>query len=449
MIASHLAFAVAMAMPVAAETTPVPSAQQTTARPALEIAPGPTVTLGEALSMADSRNLSLQAARAEVEQVEADLRYAWALLHPRASASLGWTHNDHAETTDFGGQEVVVGPQDRVQGNLQVSMRVLDARAWFGIGAARAGVDAAQWGAEATRQALFLNVARAHFAALSARSLIDIQQEQIRAIERHRSVASLRHRSGTGQRLDVLRAQGDLVRAREDLLRAHTALASARDLLGRLIGSDELPMPMPEKDIPPPEAAGSTLTDLAVRSREDLKLLQSRVRLADERLTTTKMSFLPSIDFVWQLNQQVSDPGAFASPDKQRWFAGLTLSVPLYDYTRYADLDRDRAGHRRAVLEEQDANAQAALEVRGAERSWKEATTLADSARQSAELAQETLRLVESAYANGTGTSLEVSDARRTSRQALTNLAARELDVQLALLELLRTVGTDMRTLSS
>ncbi|MBW1810856.1 MAG: hypothetical protein JRJ87_21875 [Deltaproteobacteria bacterium] len=45
--------------------------------------------------------------------------------------------------------------------------------------------------------------------------------------------------------------------------------------------------------------------------------------------------------------------------DKTRWFYFITLSVPLYSQTRYADLEQKRAALHKAELEAQDAKLKA------------------------------------------------------------------------------------------
>jgi outer membrane protein TolC len=410
----------------------------------LEIAPGPEITLADALRQADARNLSVQASRAQVEEAQAQLSAAWAQIHPSASGSVTWTHNDHADQVNIGGGQIEIGRQDTLRGNLQVNALLIDARAWFGIGAARANADIAHWNAEQLRQGLLLTVAQAYFSALSAHAFIEVQQTQLDAIERHLSVATLRHRTGTGRRIDVIRAQTDRVMAQEDLVRAHTLLANARDMLARLIQHDQLPMPAATEELAAPGEGAADLAETALREREDLRALRSQTILADKLLMTTWMSFMPTVSATWQLNQQLTEPVGFGSQDTSRWFIGVTLNVPLYDYSRYADLDKNRAALRRVELKTRDAEAQVSLDVRNGYRKWGQARTLVGAAETKVALAREGSQLAQTAYENGTGGSLEVTDAQRTRRQAEINLVTSRLDAHLALLELLRVVGTDM-----
>ncbi len=406
------------------------------------------LTLGQALELAEQRNPGLEAARADIARARADLEYSWALLLPTASASLTFTHNDHPDRAELGpGQSIVVRRQDDLRGNLSVNLPLISARGWLGVHAARLGPALSRLSRENLLQVTLLTVAQTYFAALSARKLIQVHQTQIEAIERHRAVAELRHRTGTGQRIDVLRARTELLTSRENLIAARTAHDKARDSLATLIGVEGLPVPQPIATPAPPEAETGALVTRALAQREDLRLRRMRVELADRQLLSSWMAFVPSLNFTWQLNQQITDPSALSDEDQSRWFYGLTLNVPLYDHTRYAELDQLRAELARAEAEATDAEVQAALEVRQARRSWQESEALAATAAEKAALAAESLKLAELAYANGTGDSLSVTDARRTERQAQIQLTAARFDAQLALLQLLRATGRDMRRL--
>ena len=277
--------------------------------------------------------------------------------------------------------------------------------------------------------------------------MIQVQREQIQASSRHLEIANLRHRTGTGRRLDVVRIQTELVRAKDNLVASLTLLDNTRYALASLLAMDEKPMPIAISEPAPPTDDEEKLLGLALAQREDLKLRHALTRLSDENLTGNWMAFVPSLNATWQLNQQITDPSDFSDVDKSRWFIGLTLSVPLYDHTRYAELDQARAELTKNELLEQDAKRQAALQVRQARGDWHKSVALAASAQERAELAAETLQLAEAAYVNGSGSSLDVTDAQRTNNQAAIDLAIKRFDAQLALLSLMRTVGQDMSTL--
>lgn len=413
------------------------------------ISPGQPMTLGQALGLADRRNLSLAAARTDLERADAELYLAWAALFPTAKGTLTYMHRDHEDAATVGGTRIVTRNQDDLSGAIDVSMPLVNGQLWMGIHAGRAGEDVAALTVETARQALLTSVATAYYQALTAKELIEVQQGQIRSASRHLEIAKTRFRSGVGARLDVLRAQSDVVRAVEQLRAAHLAFENARDALGILTGAGGLPLPVEDRELRSPTAGEDELVEQAVERREDLRLKQSLIELADRRLDASWMQFLPSLNASWQLTHQFTTPSSFGDQDQTRWAAYLVLTVPIYSQTRYADLDVRRAAVSKAQLEAEDAAQNAALEVRRARRDYLTALDAVETAAAQAELARETLTLTEAEYIAGTGSSLAVTDARRSSREAELNLAIKRFEAQTALLALLRAVGEDMSQLGS
>jgi len=118
--------------------------------------------------------------------------------------------------------------------------------------------------------------------------------------------------------------------------------------------------------------------------------------------------------------------------------------VPLYSQLRYADLEARRADLRQAEARAAEVESKAALQVRRARREYRGSLAVSITAKRQARLASEALALIESAYADGASTSLEVSGARRQNQNAEVNAATQRLRSQMALLALLRALGEDL-----
>ncbi|MBN2495252.1 MAG: TolC family protein [Deltaproteobacteria bacterium] len=427
------------------------------AEPLPEPRPGPVIDLVQALEMADARNLGLEAARTEILSARAGFKRAWSALLPTAAGEMDYVHNDHEDAARLSSsdpenpQRIVVRRQDSLSGSLSVTLPLVEARSWYGISMGDKGVTLAELGVEGARQAVLMAVAQAYFTALTSEALIEVQRSGWDSATRHLEVARIRFRSGTGSRLDLIRAETELVSIREQMISALAAHEAARDSLATLIGFEkaggELPLPAPLPELREPAERGKALEDRALEQREDLRLARVGLSLADEQLGQSWMSFLPSLYASWQLSYLITEPASLGSVDRSRWFIGLTLSVPIYDHTRYADLDEKRAALHRARLELEDAERQMRLELRQARRDYRLSLEQVACANRKVSLCRETLQLAESAYVHGTGSSLDVTDARRSLRDAEIDLHRRRLETQLALLALLRKAGTDLSTL--
>jgi len=425
-----------------------------------DITPGKHVTLGEALSAADQRSPSLAAARADIARARADLERSWAVLIPSAKGTLTHTHNDHEDTTTFSSgspdlyealgiepppsREIVVRRQDDLSGALQVSAPIINAQSWMNVHATRMGVEVSRLTVENVRQELLMAVAQTYYQALNANALIKVQEAQFYAAVRHMKVAMFKYESGVGQRLDYVRARTEVVNTRQSLLAAHSALDNARDALGVLTGLGGLPYPSEAPRLDVPVEDEKELVSKAHNQRTDLRAKRAGVEMSRRQLEASWMQFLPTLDATWQLTHRFTDPSGFGSTEATRWAAVFMLTVPIYNQIRYADLDRNRALLKKARLEAEDAKQSTAMEVRRAGRDFHVAMAQVNAAEEQVVLTREATTLAEAAYESGTGDSLAVTDARRSSREAEVMLATRRFEAQLALLQLMRSVGVDM-----
>jgi outer membrane protein TolC len=423
------------------------------------------MTLAEALQAAEKRNLTLAAARVEIEKAEAQLSQAYALILPSAEGKLELMQRDHADTFSIGdsmgdlfeglgmslpagaSEPTVIMPERDFKGSVQVGMSLVNAQSWYRISAAKKGVALVRLSLEQIRQQLLLGVAQAYFMALMSKELIELHKASIESAGHHLEVAQAKLEAGTGLRIDVIRAETDLDNGRQELLSARLALDNARDAIGVLTGVKGLPMPVEAPSMSSPEGGDEELVRRALARRPDLKVKENTVDLARTQLDGAWMQFLPTLGAGWQLTYQFTKPGDMGSQDRSRWAAMFTLTVPIYNHFRYGDLDAKRAALRQAMIQNEDAATNASKEVREKRRNYLTALASVEIAERSAALTKEALTLAEASYNAGTGSSLDVTDARRTVLSANVNLAAKHLQAEVALLGLLAVIGEDLSTL--
>ncbi len=427
----------------------------------------PPLTLAEALAAADAQNLTLEGVRYELDRADAQLSQAVGLVLPFASAELNYRRADHEDTLDLtstltealadsleglpievdtstDSEPMVVSRRDDLSGAITVAMPVIAPESWTTIRAAGVGTDLAEASVEDARQELLLGVAQAWYAARMTGTLVQLGETQVASAEHHLDVARARVEAGTGLRIDEVRAAADLAQARQDLLDATLAWESARDALGVITGVGGLPVPTEVPIIPAPLGTDDELVQRALPLRTDLVSADVGVDLARARIHTTRAKFLPTVDLAFQATYQFTEPTDMGSTDASRWYLVTSLNVPIYDHFRYAELRDRKAALRQAEVQLEDARWQAAAEIRGARRDRDTAAAAVDIAGQQADLADEALQLTLDAYEAGAGSSLEVTDARRSAATAQVNLATTRLEADLALLSLLRATGQDM-----
>ena len=399
------------------------------------------VTLDEALEEADSRNLSLVEIRMEIEKADVSIRQAWGAVMPTAQAEMQYVRADHADVADLGGQSIEVNPANTVTGGLAVNLPLVNASIWQGIKISKSGKELAGLSIEELKKTVLFSTAKAYYTALMSEALVELYKAQIRSTYHHVAVAEHKLKAGSGLRIDVLRASIDLEKAEKSLSNARLSLATACDALGVLIGKETLVRPKTSAEIRPLSDDENALFEQAQKSRLDLAVQRKNVEIAQEQIGAAWRVLLPSLNLSWKGTYKFTDPGAIGDTDKSRWYLYLNLVVPLFNYGDYPQITGGKVAKRQAEVKIERLMQNMGREVRQAHREYQTSLIDASSAERQWDLAKETLKIAETAFEAGAGTSLEVTDARQTALEAEVNLVSTKLKTQLALLTLLETVG--------
>ena len=283
------------------------------------------------------------------------------------------------------------------------------------------------------QRSVAIQAGRAYLAVVEASRLIEVAELAREAAAAHVGFASQRRAGGIGTELDIVRAQTEQATNDANLALAQTALVQAEEALGIVTGQAG---PLGASDDPvldaAPESAGmARRADILAGERRLSSAAWSRRAQWTEWAPTLSLSGTafygaPQIDPTPALGFQVL----------------AVLAMPLYDGGFRGGLRQDRDA---ILAEAREQLAQlertASSEVRESQEAVRHARTARDAAHRSAELAARGLLLANTAYAGGTGTSLEVIDAQRTARDAATQAAIADDGLRQAELGLLAATG--------
>ncbi len=443
-----------------------------------QVTPGPKISLADALEKASQRNLDLQTARMEIEKARAGLSKTWGLVLPILQGKLEYTHMDHEDTLDLSeslgplsnilgplvmdnlnlftpgdiaalnqlssSDPMLINPQNKLVGSIDLIVPLVNPESWLQIQTAKKGVHVAKLSIHDAERQLLLGVAQAYFMVLTTQNLIDFHFSQMTTAKEQLRIANARFNAGRAMRIDVIRAETDFEQARQALQSSLLTFDNARDTLGQLVGEDGLPLPADSPTLRAPGGKVDAQEKKATSSRADIRAAEATQQLLSLKRDATKMKFMPRLDMVWHGSYQFTDMPDMGSDDKSRWALMFSLSIPLYDHFRYAELDMSRAEIRQAELKLESTRRKAALSVRKARRDYANALIAVATAEKQSALAREGLQLTESAWRNGRGTSLDVTIARQAHTAAGLNLATARLKSQLALLAYLDAAGEDL-----
>ncbi len=397
------------------------------------------MTLPEALRTAERHNEIPRIAAQRVARARAVRRESYALLLPVASASGTYRRRAREVVRDVGGETAVIQRADALSAAARIDVPLLDAAAFPVIDAAGHALEAARYDAEAIRLDLWLDVAEAFFAVLSAEQVVAAARQRIEAAELAARSARARFEAGLVGRNTATRAELEAAAARLEATRADNALQNARLSLGYLVGAD-----VPATLVPPagPVAAQlpeRRLVERALELRPDLRAQRERVLVADALEDEPWLSLIPRLD-ASGVTTWTNESGF--SGNETDWTVAVTATWVAYDGgLRYA-----RAAARSAELSERRLEVDALrrlvrLEVRIALTDLASATEAVEQAEARVSVGELNRQEVAARFERGLVDAVALADATQAAFEAEADLARERFALRLAGLDLLRAVG--------
>ncbi len=389
--------------------------------------------------------------RQALEVADAQLQQAWGALLPRLSAQFLYALNDQETVVDFASllppelpiemDPLVLRRQHVVQSQLQVAAPLVNLSILSVIDTAELGCSMVEIGEEEGVRQLQLGVATAFYGCLMAREVIGLQEDAFAKAKERLRAAQVRLVAESGIQIDVTRAELEVETARAAHEAAVLAYENAREALAGLLVMDELPVPVPpEEDPAAPTQSADDLVAEAIESRPDVRLARANVDMAEQQLWTAWTAFFPSLAVVWQLNTEITEPADMGGR-RNAWALVFSLSIPIYDQSRYGLLDQRRAEIKQAEVDLDAAELAARTEIRTAMREYESSLAAIDTALRQADLASEALQLAEVGMDAGAATSLDVDEAQQRANATLVNVVVSKFRARLALVRLLFLAG--------
>ena len=363
------------------------------------------------------RNADVRLAIARVEQAEAALREAHAVLF----------------FPQINGQGAVARQRQIVpgQGPVTATNYFLGLNSSFEIdvwGRLRRGersvrdtLAASEYGRDTVALTVAATIARAYFAALSLDSQYDASQEIVRATEESLALAKRRAEGGYASDLDVyqagaLRAQA-AAQAKEIARQRETIVHQLGVLTGRLdvqVASKDLnALPIPPL---PPAGLPSTLLE----RRPDVRAAEAQLAAATELIGVQEAARFPTLSLTASGGQASAEFGNLLNSGSRIWSLGLNLAGPILDFGRNkARTEQVEAQARQVEAQYQRSVENAFRDVADALSNVRLAADQETDLREQVDQARNALRLSTLRYQNGYSGFLEVLDAQRTLNQAL------------------------------
>jgi outer membrane protein TolC len=391
-----------------------------------------TVTFDEAISRALAKNPTVAIAATNILRSEALLQQVRSFTLPRVSVSANNVTRDTG--VEFGGQ--VVQPQNQTLIAASASAPVLAAAQWAARTQAMDQVEIARLSEADTRRQIAVATGFAYLEVIAQKRQVEVATTALDTARQQVDYNRRRREGGVGSRLNELRSVQllDSTQARLDALALN--VRRAQEALGVLIAAAG-PVDVagePVFDVPPPASEEEWLPN-----RPDVRLFTAE-REANQRIVDdSRKDWWPLVNVSFD-PQLITPAGVFAP--SRTWRFTINAFQPLYD-----------AGERRAARRLREAALQSStlsltqlqIQARSEVRVAREAVSYLErafaSARQSAQTANEVLKITIIAFDAGSTTNIEVIDAQRAARDQEAVAALAEDAVRQARLELLVALG--------
>ncbi len=400
----------------------------------------PTMTLEEALAIAEQNAFSVRLAESDISAARANAAIARAALGPGATVSGSTQWSEARNSSGFGqnGSNTTSTINLAIQQIIDIS-RVNTLRAE----SAQINVKVSEYARKAVLNELRGQVKTKYLAVLQGYELVRIQEGTVASAVARLGTAQIRFEASAIPRFDVLRLESDLKKSQQDLIQAQgnyrLAKQDLNNLLARPVETDFEPVALPELSQDLEDAMAYVRGSL--QNRPEVKQAETSIEALTKNREAEQRAALPTLT-LQAGHTELIDPG-FGQPDRTT-SASATVSVPIVTGGAIkANTQRARELEERGKILLQQLQLAVAFEVRAAITQYETAAASYQTAVQNRVLAEESLRLAQLRYDENVGILLDVTigQADLTSAQAAEVVAAYQLRLAYAALQ--KAVGID------
>ncbi len=398
-----------------------------------------SLSLSAAVDLALQYQPSLRAANANVQASAASLTLARSNYFPIVSMT--------GSATRTGGA-FVFNPQfpARVQyynnytGVLNVQETIYDFGKTGGrVSSASDVLTASSYDYQSSRQSVIANTEIAYYSVLQAQRVVAVTLETLAQNQAHLKEAEAYYKVGTRPQFDVTTAEVNVANANVSLITARNQLRIARLQLENSMGvhSEGAYELADSLGVQPFGLPLDTVKTIALNKRQDIFAARALVQSGQEQVSAAKSLHLPTLSVAGAWNWT-----NFVFPLQERWNAGVTLSVPVFQgWGISAQVDQAEANLESMEASLRLATENALLDVEQSFLSVKEASDRIDATTKLVTQATENLKIAEGRYNFGVGSAIEITDAQVTLANArLSNIQAL-YDYNTSLIRLKQAMG--------
>ncbi|MFC1528915.1 TolC family protein, partial [Candidatus Latescibacterota bacterium] len=431
------------------------------------------VTLPGAINEAIEANLDLAAQQRSVAAGEQDIKDARSNLLPRIEVSALETIIDEENAEASMGQQA----ERTFSGTAKISQVLFSEPAWANFSIQKHFQTTREEELEAFKLDIANNTAVAYLDLLKAKTIENIQRENLKLIRTHLEIARVRKTIGISGPADVYRLESKIATSRLDVIRSNS-LRNAREInLNRLLHHPlEESFTTEETTLEDVQfficdsrvlkyfsdqwsfrVLRKFLAKVGLESSPELRGLDAAISARERALASAKRAyFMPTLGVQGELANKFSRegagsnaggmelPGGFSLPEPEddSWWLGINLSLPLFEGgARRAAHLRSKEELRQLKIQRDSAAEQIEQRIRSALHFAGTSLAGINLSRDAAEAAHKGLELVEDSYTQGVVSIIDLLDAQNAALMADLAAANAEFNFLSDIMEVRRAVG--------
>jgi outer membrane protein TolC len=409
--------------------------------------PGGTLSLRQAMSLANANNEQLARAGEDYLQALIDKDRAFARFLPTIRFAPSYMRQ---EESSLGGGNPLINEFLRTEttdaplaGDLHLSpLRDVPA-----LKAAASSAEQRRALLLDRRAILLLDVAQTYYQVVRSEKQVGVLEHSVQIQQQRVNDMEVQRRVGVARPVDVAQTTAQLASTRNALIQARNDVRNGRAMLAQLMGVPSVEGPLAAGfDAPDENRSVDDLMKLAEAHRQDLRAARIRVTAAARRLEAAWGGYFPSVSL--NLNYYLYRE---SFPDDVDWTGLIQLNLPIFSaglvhadvrtaYSRLRQAHLDQSGLRRVVLRQ----------LRTATQDLDADRLQIDQLNIGLEAAREAMRQADAAFTAGLGTNLErlvAQDKLLSAELALTEEQVRHTVDHLRLLRMAGLLDTALTPL--
>jgi outer membrane protein len=393
---------------------------------------GDTLSLEQAIALAQKNNLTVTAAELTVRQAESHLREVQASRYPSV---LFHTHYLHSPVDGY--NEIVTNGGEY---GLQITSTfpVYDGNVRnMVIHQSMSNQERASLFFQKNQVEIAFTVRTLYYEILRAQAEVRIRQETAERLEDYVSFLHQLRMGGSATESDILKARVDLNNANISLEQAKQSLQKSKLMLANVLGA---PLEKSFEILPLPKEDSSGVPSVSIENNPDIRLLRQDLISTGYDISIAKSERLPVVTITGDIGALGVKPNEFHND--LGYSLLLSLELPIFTWGAISDRVEQKE------LARQQSEAQLTLQQRELETRWNMALSDLEIARKNTTSYSSNISEAERNYlsaksrlAGGSGSNLEVLDSQRLLVETKLNYVMSLFQARYALATILKLSG--------